>query len=155
MTTVGYIVAAAAFVIALVIGFPIGIQYRKKVAEKEISSAEDEAKRIINEAIKSAEGKKREALLEAKEEILKNRSRVRKGSQGAQSRPAKAGAPSAAEGREHRSQDRCHREKGGGAEPEARRPPEGTGWRSSSSSAARPKCWSASPDSPPSRPRST
>ena len=74
MTTVGYIVAAAAFVIALVIGFPIGIQYRKKVAEKEISSAEDEAKRIINEAIKSAEGKKREALLEAKEEILKNRS---------------------------------------------------------------------------------
>ena len=78
MTTVGYIVAAAAFVIALVIGFPIGIQYRKKVAEKEISSAEDEAKRIINEAIKSAEGKKREALLEAKEEILKNRTEYEK-----------------------------------------------------------------------------
>ena len=73
MTTVGYIVAAAAFVIALVIGFPIGIQYRKKVAEKEIISAEDEAKRIINEAIKSSESKKREVLLEAKEEILKNR----------------------------------------------------------------------------------
>ena len=126
MTTVGYIVAAAAFVIALVIGFPIGIQYRKKVAEKEISSAEDEAKRIINEAIKSAEGKKREALLEAKEEILKNRTEYEK-EEGAQSRPAKAGAPSAAEGREHRSQDRCHREKGGGAEPEARRPPERTG----------------------------
>ena len=71
MTTVGYIVAAAAFVIALVIGFPIGIQYRKKVAEKEISSAEDEA-------IKSAEGKKREALLEAKEEILKNRTEYEK-----------------------------------------------------------------------------
>ena len=51
MTTVGYIVAAAAFVIALVIGFPIGIQYRKKVAEKEISSAEEEATRIINEAL--------------------------------------------------------------------------------------------------------
>ena len=78
MTTVGYIVAAAAFVIALVIGFSIGIQYRKKVAEKEISSAEDEAKRIINEAIKSAEGKKREALLEAKEEILKNRTEYEK-----------------------------------------------------------------------------
>ncbi len=73
MTTVGYIVAAAAFVIALVIGFPIGIQYRKKVAEKEISSAEDEAKRILNEAIKSSESKKREVLLEAKEEILKSR----------------------------------------------------------------------------------
>lgn len=84
MTTVGYIVAAAAFVIALVIGFPIGIQYRKKVAEKEISSAEDEAKRIINEAIKSAEGKKREALLEAKEEILKTAQSTKRKSRSAE-----------------------------------------------------------------------
>ena len=55
-------------------GFVGGIFYRKKVAEREISSAEDEAKRIINEAIKSAESKKREALVEAKEEIHRNRS---------------------------------------------------------------------------------
>ena len=40
--------------------------------------AEDEATRIINEAIKSSENKKREALLEAKEEILKNRSEYEK-----------------------------------------------------------------------------
>ena len=73
MTTVGYIVAAVAAVVAFVVGFPIGIQYRKKVAEKEISSAEEEATRILNEAIKSSESKKREALLEAKEEILKSR----------------------------------------------------------------------------------
>ncbi len=73
MTTVGYIVAAVAAVVAFVIGFPIGIQYRKKVAEKEISSAEEEATRILNEAIKSSESKKREVLLEAKEEILKSR----------------------------------------------------------------------------------
>ena len=73
MTTVGYIVAAVAAVIAFVVGFPIGIQYRKKVAEKEISSAEEEATRILNEAIKSSESKKREVLLEAKEEILKSR----------------------------------------------------------------------------------
>ena len=73
MTTVGYIVAAVAAVVAFVIGFPIGIQYRKKVAEKEISSAEDEARRIINEAIKGGENKKREMLVEAKEEIHKNR----------------------------------------------------------------------------------
>ena len=57
-----------------VIGFVLGMTYRKKVAEREISSAEDEAKRIINDAIKSAESKKREALVEAKEEIHKNRS---------------------------------------------------------------------------------
>jgi ribonuclease Y len=72
---VAIIVAA---VVAFVIGFPLGIRYRKKVSEKEISSAEDEAKRIINEAIKNAESKKREATLEAKEEILKQRSEYEK-----------------------------------------------------------------------------
>ena len=61
------------FVVAFVIGLPVGILYRKNVAEKELGSAEDEAKRIINEAIKGAESKKREALVEAKEEILKAR----------------------------------------------------------------------------------
>ncbi|NCB63442.1 MAG: DUF3552 domain-containing protein [Clostridia bacterium] len=60
-------------IIALIVGFAAGIQYRKKVSEKEISSAEEEAKRIINEAIKGAESKKREALVEAKEEILRAR----------------------------------------------------------------------------------
>ena len=56
-----------------VIGFFLGITYRKKVAEREITSAEEEAKRIINESIKSAENQKREALVEAKEEIHRNR----------------------------------------------------------------------------------
>ncbi|MCI8593820.1 MAG: ribonuclease Y [Oscillospiraceae bacterium] len=60
-------------VVGLIVGVPVGIQRRKAAAEREIGSAEDEAKRIINEAIKSAESKKREALVEAKEEILKAR----------------------------------------------------------------------------------
>ena len=59
--------------VALVIGIPIGVMYRKRVGEAEISSAEEEAKRILNEAIKSAESKKREALVEAKEEIHRSR----------------------------------------------------------------------------------
>ena len=58
--------------VAAVLFFLLGYSYRKKVSEKEISSAEEEARRIINEAIKSSEGKKREALLEAKEEILRS-----------------------------------------------------------------------------------
>ena len=64
-------------VIAVVIGvlcYLIGFTVRKRIAEREISSAEEEAKRIINESIKSAENKKREMLLEAKEEIHKSRS---------------------------------------------------------------------------------
>ena len=72
------IIGAVALVVGLGVGFPFGIHYRKKVSEKEISSAEEEGKRIINEAIKSAETKKKEALLEAKEEILKNRSEYEK-----------------------------------------------------------------------------
>ena len=67
-----------AVVVTAVICFPLGIGYRKKVSEKEISSAEDEARRIINEAIKSSENKKREALVEAKEEILRTRSEFEK-----------------------------------------------------------------------------
>ena len=37
-----------------VVAFPLGIQYRKKVAEAEFGTAEEEAKRIISDAIKDA-----------------------------------------------------------------------------------------------------
>ena len=61
-------------IVAFAVAFFLGVTYRKKVAEREIMSAENEAKRIINDAIKNAESKKREALVEAKEEIHKSRS---------------------------------------------------------------------------------
>ena len=73
-----YIITIAVAVVTLFVGFLGGIQYRKKVSEKEISSAEEEARRIINEAIKSSESKKREALVEAKEEILRARNEYEK-----------------------------------------------------------------------------
>jgi len=60
-------------VVGLVIGVIVGCLYRKKVAEKEIGSAEQEATRIINDAIKAGETKKREAILEAKDEIHRSR----------------------------------------------------------------------------------
>ncbi|NLC67490.1 MAG: ribonuclease Y [Clostridiaceae bacterium] len=60
-------------VIASFIAFRLGINYRKRIAESEIGSAEQESKRIINESLKIAESKKRELLLEAKEEIHKSR----------------------------------------------------------------------------------
>ena len=72
MTTI--VVAVVVAVVALIIGSLLGWNRRKSVAEKEISSAEEEATRIINEAIKGAENKKREAMVEAKEDILKQRS---------------------------------------------------------------------------------
>ena len=60
------------------VGVLLGYRRRKAFAEREIGSAEEEARRIINEAIKSAENKKREAAVEAKEEILKARNEFEK-----------------------------------------------------------------------------
>ena len=68
------LILSIAVVVLCAVFFAAGILYRKKVAEKQIGSAEEEAKRIINEAIKGGENKKREMLLEAKEEIHKSRS---------------------------------------------------------------------------------
>ena len=67
-----YVWVIALFVVAAACIFA-GYFYRKKVAEKEIGSAEDEAKKIINSAIKAAEAKKREAIVEAREEIFRAR----------------------------------------------------------------------------------
>ena len=67
------IFAVVALLVGLAVGVPVGIARRKATAEREIGSAEEEAKRLINDAIKGAESKKREALVEAKEEILKAR----------------------------------------------------------------------------------
>ena len=59
-------------------GFGLGIVYRKKVAEREIGSAETEATRLINEAIRSGENRKKEMLLEAKDEIHRSRTEYEK-----------------------------------------------------------------------------
>ena len=60
------------------IGFGGGFIYRKKVGEREIGSAEQEATRIINEALRGGESKKKEMLLEAKDEIHKSRTEYEK-----------------------------------------------------------------------------
>ncbi len=65
--------AVVAAVVLGVVCFYGGISYRRKVAEARIGSAEDEARRIINDAIKSAEQKRKEVVLEAKDELFKMR----------------------------------------------------------------------------------
>ncbi|MBQ2500198.1 MAG: ribonuclease Y [Clostridia bacterium] len=69
------IVAAVVFAI---IGFIAGGEHRKKTAEAAIGSANQEATRIINQAMTTAEQKKKEAILEAKDEIHKQRSETEK-----------------------------------------------------------------------------
>ena len=57
-------------IIGLVVGAVADTFYRKNVSEKKVGSAEEEAKRILNDAIRTAENKQREAMVEAKEAIL-------------------------------------------------------------------------------------
>ena len=65
-------------VVTLVIGILVGSAIRKRVAEREIGSAEQEATRLINEAIRSGESRKKEMLLEAKDENHKSRTEYEK-----------------------------------------------------------------------------
>ena len=48
-----------------------GGENRKRTAEAKIGSAEEEAKRIVNDAIKAAEQKRKETIIEAKDEAFK------------------------------------------------------------------------------------
>ena len=52
-------------------GFFTGQAHRRKTAEQKIGSAEEEAVRIVNEAIKTAEQKRKETLVEAKDEAFR------------------------------------------------------------------------------------
>lgn len=62
-------------IVCLAVGVVIGFLYRKSVAEKAIGDAETEATRIINEAIKAGETKKRESVLEARTRSIVSASR--------------------------------------------------------------------------------
>ena len=54
-----YIIGAIVVIIVAVAAFFIGVAHRKRVAEREIGSAEAQAKKILEDAIKAAESKKK------------------------------------------------------------------------------------------------
>ena len=56
-------------VVSGAIAFFAGVSHRKKVAELQIGSAEQEAKRIVSEALKTAEAKKFSSIIQRKESI--------------------------------------------------------------------------------------
>ena len=73
-----YIIGGVAAIVCAVLGFIFGSVHRRRSAEATIGSAEDEARRILNDAMKNAESKKKEALLEAKDEIHQLRQETEK-----------------------------------------------------------------------------
>ena len=72
------IIIAVVGVISSIVTFVLGGLRRKKVAEAAIGSAEQEANKIVSEAIATAEAKKKESILEAKDEIHRLRSETEK-----------------------------------------------------------------------------
>ena len=64
------VIAVVAGVVAAAIAFFAGVSYRRKTAEAKIGSAEEEAKRLINDAMKAAQQQRKEALIEAKDEAF-------------------------------------------------------------------------------------
>ena len=73
-----YVIFAIVLVAACVATWFAAVAYRKNVAEAKLGKAEDKAREIIDDAIKSAEAKKREILLEAKEDALKTKNDMEK-----------------------------------------------------------------------------
>ncbi len=71
MDPIQYIICAVIVLVVAVLTWFAAIAYRKNVAESKTGKAEDKAREIIDEALKTAEAKKREALLDAKEENLR------------------------------------------------------------------------------------
>ena len=63
-----YLIIGIIAIVLCIVFFFIGSAARKNKAEKAIGSAEEEARRILSDAIKNAEAKKKELLIEAKEE---------------------------------------------------------------------------------------
>lgn len=77
-TWLAILLIVLAAVISGVACFLAGVNHRKKIAEAEIGSAEQEAKRIVDEAVKTAEAKKKEFVLEGKDEVHRFRNESEK-----------------------------------------------------------------------------
>lgn len=72
------LVNIAVGVVAAIISWVVAVTYRKKVVESKIGGAESQAREIIDEAVKTAETTKKEALLEVKEESMKAKNELEK-----------------------------------------------------------------------------
>ena len=71
-------VAIVLIIAAAVISHFVTVSNLKKNAESKIGNAESKARQIIDDAVKTAEAKKKESLLEIKEESIKNKNELEK-----------------------------------------------------------------------------
>ncbi|MGN0306459.1 MAG: ribonuclease Y, partial [Lachnospiraceae bacterium] len=72
------LIVAILLVVAIGVTAALTTSYQKKVTASTIGNAEDKAREIIDEALKTAENKKREGLLEVKEESIRTKNELDK-----------------------------------------------------------------------------
>ena len=70
------IIIVFTFLISAVIFIPLGVLIRKRIAESKIQGAEEEARRILENAKIEAENKSKEEIIKVKEEMLKARNEL-------------------------------------------------------------------------------
>lgn len=71
-------VIIVSIIAAAVISHFVTVSNLKKNAESKIGNADSKAREIIDDAVKTAEAKKKESLLEIKEESIKNKNEIEK-----------------------------------------------------------------------------
>ena len=71
-------VAAVSVIVAAVVSHFVTVSNLRKNAESKIGNAESRAREIIDDAVKTAEAKKKESLLEIKEESIKTKNELEK-----------------------------------------------------------------------------
>ncbi|MCM1181188.1 MAG: ribonuclease Y [Clostridium sp.] len=73
MNPIGYVIFAIILIVAVVVSWVLALTYRKNVVEKKNAESAEKAREILDNAVKEAEAKKKEILLEAKEESIKTK----------------------------------------------------------------------------------
>ncbi|SFG61259.1 ribonucrease Y [Lachnospiraceae bacterium C7] len=73
-----FVIPIITAVVAGIAVWIISSAYQTKVADSKISKAEDKARNIIDNAVKTSEDKKREAMLEVKEESIRTKNELDK-----------------------------------------------------------------------------
>lgn len=70
------IAVVVTLIVSVFVTYAATTSYQKKVASSKIGNAEEKAREIIDEALKTAETKKREGLLEVKEESVRTKNEL-------------------------------------------------------------------------------
>ena len=75
---IGYVILSVVLVVAVIVAVVVTTAYQKKMVEAKIGNADEKARQIIDDALKEAEEKKREGLLEVKEESIRKQNELEK-----------------------------------------------------------------------------